>query len=148
MYRFKTSNQIYASNSHQESTASYNMLDNGMKMVDVMDEIRKTRLRPVQTSNPTHPQGNIADETSRRDSGNEFLPTITSDTLRKPFKGIYLPSSYDYGSRTPTAIHLPDRHFPKTNTFSNSFTGRQTRSAGFITTCSRSRVHSELDEYH
>ena len=59
---------------------------------------------------------------------------------------IYFASSYEIGCRPPDESEIPDRYYPKTNWFSQSFADRTFPSAGLNTAPCKSQVHSSLDE--
>lgn len=59
---------------------------------------------------------------------------------------IYFTSSSSIGIYPPNEHQLPDRYFPKSNKFSQSFAHNSKRSAGLVTMACKSSVHSSLDE--
>ena len=133
MNRLQTSNQIY-----------------GSHLYDVMFPSSETyRMMETNSTNSSsiHPN-------DRRTTMNQVIvpPDHRSPTAPRPLSirplGRFRPTSHDYGSRSPSDMHRSDRYFPKTNTFSKSFAGRQRRSEGLITSCSKSRIHAQLDEFH
>ena len=148
MYRFETSNQVYGSHLFDVSVVScdtkgkipHKHCYGGESSVECPEQIPILKpariLANAQEYTKTHIKTNYDDGSER------------AKPSRVPPRGRFRPSSHDYGSGTPSAMHRPDRYFPKTNTFSKSFAGRQGRSEGLITSCSRSRIHSELDEFH
>ena len=147
MHRFRTSNQVYGSTATSSERGNVDGdTSTGVSMTEVIDLIRKTKMHPIEMSESNHLRDNVNAERGTLPTGSDET-TVSSGISRKMGKGIYYPSSYEYGFKGPSAMHLPDRYFPKTNTFSNSFAGRQQRTGGLITKYTRSRVHTQFDEY-
>lgn len=61
---------------------------------------------------------------------------------------LYFTSSQELGCMPPSNHHIPDRRFPKSNQFSQSFANRITQFAGLHTSSSRSKVHTSLDLFY
>ena len=61
---------------------------------------------------------------------------------------MYATASAEVGGMCPKEHHLPERYFPKSNDFSQSFANRSTRFCGLATSPSMSRIHKHLDSFY
>ena len=100
-----------------------------------------------QTISPPNPR-EMDDTVKECDSCYPSAGSFHSDyKTHKSFNPLYLTSSCEIGSSRAQEHHRRDKYFPKTNVFSESFAGRNSRDAGLNTFISKSKVHKFLDTY-
>ena len=75
---------------------------------------------------------------------NISYPRIDKVGVENP---MFFTTSMEVGANKPLPHHLPDRYFPKSNNFSQSFANRQKPFAGLVTHVSHSRIHNSFDRF-
>ncbi|EAS05283.1 hypothetical protein TTHERM_01049330 (macronuclear) [Tetrahymena thermophila SB210] len=77
---------------------------------------------------------------------------LKEDSYKAPEPGLkignplYMTANREYGMLKPTAFEIPNRFYPKDNTYSKSFPGMH-KFDGLNTNITFSKVHRALDEY-
>lgn len=77
---------------------------------------------------------------------------VKEGTYKAPPQGLnignplYMSSNKDYGYLQPTSFEIPNRFYPRNNTFTNQFPDNY-KFDGFNTAVTFSKVHQALNEY-
>jgi len=170
MYLFKTTNAEYG-NTTFGSMSSKRTEGGPVHLRDVLDAALKTKLHPKRYCNDIISPNRcevrsdacghhlVLQDTIESTAKSASSAVPYAHSLPKPFPNIagdapaprhvtdvlYSLSSHEFGRNPPSSIHVPDVYFPKSNTFSKSFAGREKEFAGLNTCLSRSRIHADLD---
>ena len=152
MYAVRTSNSQYGGDWMFAEAGSLNQLrvPSIAKAFSAFSEYQTLRrrngskgcwnLRTLSTDSNTKPAtAEVQTETSM-----SYLPIDKLGALNP----LYFTSSQEVGFMPPSNHHIPDRRFPKSNQFSQSFANRITQFAGLHTSSSKSKVHSSLDLFY